>query len=169
MTVTVRQVAHEICLNLDEQARVWRRLLDLSQAQLQALQHQDVHSVHALLQEIEIAMLDRSRTEVRRGMLLTQVASLLGIAPEAVTRDIIAAHCDSPLGETLVRSADELRVLVVELDAVVARNAAMLEQELAIIEVLVRGATVDTKARTTYGKHGTEQEAPRLRLLDAQV
>lgn len=165
----IRAVAHELCLNVHEQSRVWRRLLDLSQAQLQALQQQDVHSVHAILQEVEVAMLERSRTEVRRGVLLNQAAAMLEIPVEQVTRDVITAHCDAPLAEALVQAAEELRVLVVELDAVVARNAAMLEQELAIIEVLVQGATVDTTARTTYGKHGMQQEAPRLRLLDAQV
>lgn len=165
----IQSIAHELCLNVQEQVRVWRRLLDLSLAQLQALQQQDVHSVHAILQEIEIAMLERSRTEVRRGVLLEQAAASLGIPSAQVTRDVIAAQCDAPLGEALGRAAEELRALVVELDAVVARNAAMLEQELAIIEVLVRGATVDTSARTTYGKHGMQQEAPRLRLLDAQV
>lgn len=165
----LRTIAHELCLNLDEQSRVWRRLLDLSQAQLAALQQQDVHSVHAILQELEIAMLDRSRTEVRRSMLMTQAAGLLGTAPEEVTRDVILEHCDAPLGEALVRAADELRMLVVELDSVVERNTTMLEQELAIIDVIVRGATTDTTATKTYGKHGTQQEAPRLRLLDAQV
>jgi hypothetical protein len=165
----VRDIAHELCLNLGEQARVWRRLLDLSQAQLAALQQQDVHAVHALLQELEVAMLDRSRTEVRRAMLLEQAGSKLGMPAADVTRDHIVAHCDEPLALELTRAADELRVLVVELDAVVARNAAMLEQELAIIDVLVRGATVDTSARMTYGKLGVQDEAPRLRLLDAQV
>jgi hypothetical protein len=165
----IREIAHEVCLNVQEQTRVWRRLLDLSLAQLQALQSQDVHSVHAILQELEVAMLERSRTEVRRGMLLNQAAVVLEIPVDDITRDILVEHCDESLAQELVRSAEELRALIVELDAVVARNSAMLEQELAIIEVLVRGATVDTTARTTYGKHGMQQEAPRLRLLDAQV
>ncbi len=165
----IRSIAHELCTNLDEQTRVWRRLLELSQAQLAALQVQDVHGVHAILQEIEVAMLDRSRTEVRRGVLLAQAGALLGVHPDEVTRDVITAHCDAPLAQALTAAAEELKVLVVELDALVARNAAMLQQELEIIEVLVRGATVDTKGQKTYGKQGTQQEAPRLRLLDAQV
>jgi hypothetical protein len=169
MSADLRTIAYEVCLNLGEQERVWRRLLDLSLAQLQALQQQDVHGVHALLQEIEVVMLDRSRTEVRRSMLLTQAGSMLGIPADEVTREHLLAHCDEAVAQELTRSAEELRALVVELDAVVARNAAMLEQELAIIDVLVRGATVDTSTKATYGKSGVENEAPRLRLLDAQV
>jgi hypothetical protein len=166
---TIADVAHELTRNVLEQVSVWQRLLTLSNAQRRALDEQDVHAVHALLQEIEVAMLDRSRTEVRRGMLIAQSAGLLGIPVENVTRDAIVACCDQAQGEQLVAAAEELRALIVELDAVVGRNAAMLEQELAIIEVLVQGATVDVTARATYGKHGMQQEAPRLRLLDAQV
>lgn len=166
---TIADIAHELTSNVREQVAVWQRLLTLSQAQRQALEAQDVQSVHALLQEIEVAMLDRSRTEVRRSMLIAQAGGVLGIPAQDVTRDAIVACCDPVQGEQLVIAAEQLRVLIVELDAVVGRNTAMLEQELAIIEVLVQGATVDASARPTYGKHGMQQEAPRLRLLDAQV
>lgn len=165
----VSSIAQELSLNLDEQARVWRRLLDLSQAQLAALQGQDVHAVHAILQEIEVTMLERSRTEVRRSVLLQQAAAALGVDVDEVTREALAEHCDPVLEQALARAAEELHVLVADLDDVVARNRAMLEQELAIIEVLVQGVTVDHTARTTYGKSGSQQDAPRLRLLDAQV
>lgn len=165
----IRTIAHELCTNLEEQVRAWRLLLDLSQAQLQALQVQDVHAVHAILQEVEIAMLERSRAELRRGLLIEQAAAELGIPIVEVTRDRIAEHCDAPIATAIERSADELRVLVVQLDGVVMRNRALLEQELEIIQVLVRGATKDHSASKTYGKTGSQSEAPRLRLLDAQV
>jgi hypothetical protein len=165
----IRTISHELCMNLEDQVRVWRHLLDLSQAQLAALQVQDVHSVHAILQEIEVAMLDRSRTEIRRGMLLEQAALELGVPATEVTRTVLQEHSDAPIAEALGRAADELRSLVGALDDVVARNRAMLEQELEIIELLVRGATEDRSVKQTYGKTGSQTDRPRLRLLDAQV
>ena len=165
----IRAIAHELCTNLEDQVRVWRRLLDLSQAQLTALQAQDVQSVHAILQEIEMTMVDRSRTELRRSMLIDQTANELGVTTADVTRDLISAHCDAPIASALATASAELRDLVTGLDDVVARNTALLEQELAIIEIMVRGATEDRSVRTTYGKSGNQSEAPRLRLLDAQV
>ncbi|MCW2927565.1 MAG: hypothetical protein JWM86_1533 [Thermoleophilia bacterium] len=165
----IEAVTRELCLTVQEQARVWRRLLDLSLAQLDALKSQNVHGVHAILQELEVTMLERSRTEVRRGILLQQAATMLDVPVEAITRDVLVEHVDPQLAASLVEAAEELRALVVELDAVVGRNTVLLEQELAIIEVMVRGATVDSSARVTYGKHGMQHEAPRLRLLDAQV
>jgi hypothetical protein len=125
--------------------------------------------VHALLQEIEMAMLERSRTEIRRTMLIEAAAGELALPQEAVTREAIAARCDAPLADALHAAAQELLGLVGALDDVVAGNAALLEQELAIIDVLVQGATLDRSARMTYGKTGTQSEVPRLRLLDAQV
>ena len=157
-------------MNLEEQTRVWRRLLDLSHAQLAALQAQDVH---ARARGAAGARDGDARPLAHRGATRDARSSRLrrssGIDADEVTRDRIAAACDAPIGEALARAAEELRVLVVELDAVVGRNTAMLEQELAIIEVLVQGVTTDTTAKTTYGKHGAQGEAPRLRLLDAQV
>lgn len=166
---SIQAIAHELALNVDEQVRVWRRLLELSVAQMQALQVQDVHSVHALLQELEITMLERSRTEVRRGVLVQQAAAVLGVPAEDVTRELVAVNCDAATAERMAVAAEELRSLVVELDAIVHRNSALLEQELSIIEVMVQGATTDTTASATYGKQGVQTEAPRLRLLDAQV
>lgn len=165
----IQDVARELVVNVQDQVRVWQRLLELSQAQRRALEVQDVHAVHALLQEVEVVMLERSRAEVRRGVLLAQAAAMLGVPAEELTRDMVAECCEPQLAQSLVAAAEELRALVVELDSVVARNKVLLEQELQIIEVLVQGATVDTSTRATYGKHGMQQEAPRLRLLDAQV
>ncbi|MCZ4495704.1 MAG: hypothetical protein JWM25_287 [Thermoleophilia bacterium] len=165
----IATIAHELCSNLDEQNRVWQRLLTLSQAQLEALTVGNVHAVHAILQDIEMAMLDRSRTEVRRGMLMEQAANELGVSASDVTRDLITAQCDAPIGAALAASADQLRVMAHELDLVVAKNKVLLEQELAIIDVLVQGVTVDRTATKTYAKTGSQAEAPRLRLLDAQV
>ncbi|MCB0877783.1 MAG: flagellar export chaperone FlgN [Thermoleophilia bacterium] len=169
MSAQIVDVVTEVVANVREQVRIWSRLLELSSAQREALEVQDVHRVHAVLQEIEVTMLDRGRTEVRRGMLLQQAASILGLELAAVTRDVLVGCVGAELGQELEAAAEELRALVVELDAVVARNTALLEQELAIIEVLVQGATTDVAARTTYGKQGVQQEAPRLRLLDAQA
>ena len=166
---SIQAIASELALNVGEQARVWHRLLELSMVQHEALRVQDVHTVHAVLQEIEITMLERSRTEVRRGVLLAQAAAVLGVPLESITRDVISAHCDPATAERLRVAAEELRSLIVELDAIVHRNTTLLEQELSIIEVMVKGATVDTTQRATYGKQGTQTEAPRLRLLDAQV
>lgn len=166
---SIQAIAAELALNVDEQARVWRRLLELSMTQHEALRTQDVHTVHGVLQEIEVTMLERSRTEVRRGVLLAQAAAVLGVPSDSLTRDVISAHCDPATAERLRVAAEELRSLIVELDAIVHRNSTLLEQELSIIEVMVKGATVDTTQRATYGKQGTQTEAPRLRLLDAQV
>jgi hypothetical protein len=169
MNPRVAAIAQELCSNLADQNRVWERLLELARAQYDALSAGDVHAVHAVLQDIEVTMLERSRAEVRRGMLMEQAAAALGVPLDEVTRDSITAHCDVPLGEALAASADQLRAAALELDEVVAKNKVLLEQELAIIDVLVQGATTDRSAATTYAKTGSQNEAPRLRLLDAQV
>lgn len=159
---------NEIVVNLDDQVRVYRRLLDLSQAQLVALQAQDVRTVHAILQEIELAMLERSKVDQRRSEVLMHIAQQLGIALEDVTASLLQQRADAPIGEAIANASAELRGLVGDLDGVVARNRALLEHELAIIDHMVHGMTT-VPDKPTYAADGGQREAARLKLLDAQV
>jgi hypothetical protein len=160
---------HDVLVNLEDQVRLYRHLLELSSAQLAALRKQDVHSVHAILQEIEIAMLDRGKLEMQRSVVLSLAAAELGIGVEEITAARLEEAAGAPLGGEIARCADELRQIVTQLDEVVARNRAMLEHELGVIDQVVQGMTVDREATPVYGKSGAQREVPRLRLLDAQV
>jgi hypothetical protein len=169
MSSHAEQLVHELCVNLEDQVRCWQRLLELSQVQMQALLAQDPHTVHQALQEIEVAMLDRARTEITRGRLMEAIASTLGVPPLQVTRALLVQVSSAPVAESLERAANALQVLVGELDRVVEKNKALLEHELAVIDTLVKGITVDRTARPTYQAAGVQGDAPRIRLLDAQV
>lgn len=162
-------VAHEVLVNMEAQVRLYRHLLDLSQAQLAAVQAKDVHVVHAILQEIEMAMLERARLEQTRSSLIHRAAAELGVAVDDVTAARLEATCDEAIAGEIRRCAGELRGIVEDLDQVVARNRALLEHELAVVDHLVKGMTVDRTARPTYGRTGAQGAASPLRLLDAQV
>ena len=165
----VEQLVHDLCVNLEDQVRAYTRLLELSQSQMQALMVKDVQSVHAILQEVEVAMLDRSRAEHARGRMVDAIAGTLGIPAAEVTRSLLQELSSEPVGAALERAAEELRALAQELDGVVAKNRALLEYELSVIDSLVKGMTVDRGHMPTYQSAGMQTEAPRLRLLDAQV
>ena len=159
----------EIVLNLGDQVRLYHRLLDLAQAQLAALQQQDVRLVHAILQEIEMVMLDRSKVEQRRGVAINTVAAELGIPSDEITASLLQGIADVPLAQALESASAKLRGLVKELDVVVGKNRVLLEHELAVIDHMVKGMTAVPAANATYGKTGAQHELPRLKILDAQV
>ena len=165
----VEQLVHDLCVNLEDQVRAYTRLLELSQSQMQALRVKDVQSVHAIRQEVEVAMLDRGRTEITRGRLMEAIAGELGVAALDVNRELLMQVSTAPVAESLEHAAESLKGLVAELDRVVAKNRALLEHELAVIDTLVQGMTTDRTARPTYQAAGVQGDAPRIRLLDAQV
>lgn len=167
--MSVDQLVHDLCVNLEDQVRAYTRLLELSQSQMQALLVKDVQSVHAILQEVEVAMLDRGRTEIHRGRLMEMIAAELGVSPLEVDRQLLMQVSTAPVAASLEHAAEALKHLVGELDRVVAKNRALLEHELAVIDTLVQGMTTDRSARPTYKAAGVQGDAPRIRLLDAQV
>jgi len=167
--MTAQRLAHEVLVNLSDQVRLYSHLLELSRAQLDAVRVQDVRSVHAILQEIEIAMLDRSRHEQRRELLIREVAAVLGIGQGEVTAARLQAACDAPIAAEIGRASEELRAIVKDLDDVVSRNRAYLEHELSVVDHMVKGMTVDRSATPTYMRSGAQRDTVRLKLLDAQV
>ena len=160
---------HDVLVNLEDQVRIYRHLLELSSAQLTALRKQEVHTVHALLQEIEIGMLDRARLDARRADVIAAAAAELGVGIEDVSVTRLEEAAGTVLGPEIARCANELRDIVEQLNEVVARNRALLEHELGVIDQMVQGMTVDRTATPVYGNSGAQRDVPRLRLLDAQV
>ena len=159
----------EVLVNLQAQVRTYRRLLDLSQAQVVALRDRDVQAVHAILQEIELTMIDRGVVDQGRTAILGRVATELGLPIEAVNVRVIQEHAgDASLAEGIGACSAELKELIGDLDVVVGKNKALLEQELAMIDHMVRGMTRGPRL-PTYGNTGAQDEPARLKLLDMQV
>ena len=125
--------------------------------------------MHAILQEIDMTMMGRARLEAVRADLIERAAIELGCEQHEVTSSRLRAFTDNASGAEITRCADELRGIVEELNQIVARNRALLEHELAVIETMVRGMTEDRSATPVYEKNGAQREAVRLKLLDAQV
>lgn len=159
---------HEMLGNLEAQVDVYRRLLNLTQAQVVALRERDVKTVHAVLQEIELGMLDRARIDQQREMLLINLSAQLGVPKEEITVTLLQGLVDAPIADLLAGHSQELRSLIGELDVVVTRSRALLEQELELIDQVVKTTTRRGDA-LTYARTGTRPDADRLKLLDAQV
>jgi hypothetical protein len=158
-----------IVTNLDDQVRIYEHLLGLAQRQFEALNRQDVRVVHAVLQDIELAMLERGKVEVRRAEALEAIAGELGIPMQEVTASLLQQVSDAPIAEAIAAASAHLRRLIGDLDAVVGKNRVLLEHELGVIDHLVKGMTTNRVSPPTYGQTGVQADAPRLKILDAQV
>lgn len=159
---------NEIVANLQEQVRVYRRLLELSQAQVDALLQQDVHTVHGVLQEIELSMLDRAKVEQYRTVVLDRICAETGLTIGEITASRLAQLAEPAIAEAITSCSTELQGLIKELDAVVDKSRALLEQELAVIDGVIHGITVVAEP-ATYERTGDSSERTRRKLLDMQV
>lgn len=158
----------EVLVNLQAQVHMYRRLFDLAQAQVVALRQRDMQAVHALLQEIELAMIDRSQVEQARGAMLDRLSVELGIHVDEINVAVVQQHAEPAIAQGIAACSEELKQLIGDLDVVVGKNKALLEQELELIDHMVRGVTRGPRV-PTYGSTGASDPSAHLKLLDMQV
>lgn len=165
----IAQIVTSITENLNELIQVHERLLGLTHEQSRALADRNPQRVHELLQEIEIAMIDRTRAENRRAALITQAAQAAAVAEQDVTIDLLGRLAGIQLGSALEQAGAQLKKLIGDLADIVSRNRATLEYELGMLDHMVRGITTRRDVQPSYGRTGQAVDVPRMKILDAQV
>jgi hypothetical protein len=139
-------IGNEVVAHLDAQIASAKRLLDAVLRQGQAIRGRQVEDVLARLGDIQAEMGRRAALETSRTAILTAAGSALGIPPHTVTLDALAALL-APTTETVARERSaELRGLLAEIAKEHAINRALMRQELAFLDHLMRelGAEPDT-------------------------
>jgi FlgN protein len=172
------RLAGDILTHLDAQLQSTQRLLQSVLAQGVAIRAQDVDGVVRQVAAFQTELERRARLEEDRGRLLARAGMLLSTAPQAVTltqlTTLMAPH-DAALASA--RSA-ELQGLLAELTREHACNQALMRQELAFLDHLLRlvdpASPMDTGAYTANGirpaahmPHTTVRSGPRA--LDLQA
>ena len=160
----------EVIDHLEEQIASGRRLLGSILAQGKAIREQDVEGVVARLSDIKTEMEFRGRLEGTRTELLTRAGQHLGMPPAAVTLEglttLMAANESASARE---RSA-ELRGLLEEITREHGINRALMRQELAFLDHLMR--LVGNEPEAGYGPAQGTAPAPapaKHRVLDLQA
>ncbi|HEX8123504.1 MAG TPA: flagellar export chaperone FlgN [Solirubrobacteraceae bacterium] len=157
--------------HLAEQLASNRRLLDAILRQGGATRRQDVEGVLACVTEIQGEMDRRGRLETERAQLLVRAAGMLGRQPHEVTLDGLAGlmtHDDALIARE--RSA-ELRGLLSEIQREHLVNRALMRQELAFLDHLVRlvGAEEEPGYRPPGGSAAQATPVSSHRVLDLQA
>ena len=124
--------------HLAEQLDSSRRLLDAVLRQGAATRRQDVEAVLSCLTEIQGEMDRRGRLETERAHLLVRAAGMLGREAHEVTLDSLVTLMQ-PGDAALARERSaELRGLLAEIQREHVVNRALMRQELAFLDHLVR-------------------------------
>ncbi len=128
----------DVIAHLDAQIASARRLLDAVLRQGQAIRGRQVEDVLARLTDIQAEMGRRAALENNRTTILTAAGAALGIAAHTVTLDALAALLSPPQADVARQRSAELRGLLAEIAKEHAINRALMRQELAFLDHLMR-------------------------------
>ena len=166
---TVPGLAGDVIAHLDEQIASARRLLASILAQGAAIRARDVEAVVGRLADIKTEMDLRGRLEGTRSELLTRAGQQLGMPPAAVTLEALTTLMAPLEGATARERSAELRGLLEEITREHGINRALMRQELAFLDHLMR--LVGGEQDAGYGPQQGATPAPptKHRVLDLQA
>jgi hypothetical protein len=166
-------LTNDVIAHLEAQLVSARRLLQIVLDQGAAIRNRDVQNVVALTGLLQAELQRRALIERDRARLLERAGARLGVTPTAVTIGMLDAVIDPDrAGEAHARSA-ELRGMLEEIQREHHVNRALMNQELAFLDHLLRLA--DTDRHLGYDSAGDHNRmaAPRFtsrhRVLDLEV
>ncbi len=177
------RLAGDMLAHLEAQLGSTRQLLQAVLAQGVAIRAQDVDAVVRQVAAFQAELERRARLEEDRASLLARAGAQLGVAPAAVTLSQLTALMTPQDAELAQARSAELQGLLAEVTREHTCNQALMRQELAFLDHLLRlvgaGGTGpgDAGAYTAAGNRagGTAGaargigSAPSLRALDLQA
>ena len=128
----------DVLEHLDAQIQSARRLLGSILGQGAAIRSRDVEGVLTRLGDIKVEMDLRSNLEGERTDLLVRAGAKLGVPAAAVTLEAMTALMDPTAADRARESSAELRGLLDEVAREHGINRALMRQELAFLDHLVR-------------------------------
>jgi hypothetical protein len=160
------ELSAAVLSHLDVQIDSARRLLGSILAQGAAIRARDVEGVVARLGEVKTEMGARADLEEQRTNLLVRAGIALGVPAPQVTLDAMTMLMPVNEGARARQRSAELRGLLAEIAREHGINRALMRQELAFLDHLVRliGQEPDTGYRP-----GAGAPVPTHRVIDAQA
>ena len=165
-------LAGDVLAHLDEQLEAARRLLGLVLEQGAAIRRRDVQQVVHMAGVLQVEMQRRQLLEERRMRLLERAGARLSISPAAVTLTVLEQLMD-PAGAAAAHDRSlELRGLLAETQREHHINRALMSQELAFLDHLLRLTGQTTGAYDAAGDRTQAKgsaNATRHRVLDMKA
>ena len=161
----------DLVAHLDAQIASARRLLEAVLRQGQAIRARQVEDVVARLTDIQAEMGRRAALEAHRAAILTAAGSALGIPPHTVTLEALSQLLAPAQATTAAERSAHLRGLLAEITREHAINRALMRQELAFLDHLMRELGGELDTGYTPPANGAGRPAPRapFRTLDLEA
>jgi hypothetical protein len=160
----------EVIEHLNEQIASGRRLLASILAQGKSIRDQDVEGVVARLADIKTEMDLRTRLDAHRSVLLGSAGTRLGVPPAAVTLEALTTLMGPLEAATARERSAELRGLLDEIAREHGINRALMRQELAFLDHLIRLVGGEPEGAYKPDASAPPAQAPaRHRVLNVQA
>ena len=160
------QLATALLMHLDAQIASARRLYGSILAQGKAIRGRDVEAVVARLADVRNEMTLRATLEEQRTDLLVRAGVVLGVPAPGVTLEAMTSLMAPQDGDRARELSAELRGLLDEVAREHGINRALMRQEMAFLDHLVR--LIGQEPEAGYGPPGADQ-TPTHRVVDAQA
>ena len=160
------QLSTALLVHLDAQISSARRLLASILAQGKAIRSRDVEAVIQRLSDVKTEMSLRASLEEHRTELLVRAGMALGVPAPSVTLEAMTTLMPAADADTARERSAELRGLLAEVAREHDINRALMRQELAFLDHLVR--LIGEEPDGGYGP-GSDQKPPTHRVVDAQA
>lgn len=160
--VTTRLLEH-----MRRQLESSRRLLEIVLLQSSAIRKQDVETVLSSLADVQAELAYRARIELEREQILVSVATVQGIAPDAVDLETILRGV--PVDEAAQARAlsAELTGLLHEIKRVHDQNRILIRQELTFLDHLMR--VLSNTPQAGYSPDGWSSAPQAHNVVNARV
>jgi flagellar biosynthesis/type III secretory pathway chaperone len=163
----------DVIAHLDAQLVSARKLLGIVLEQSAAIRRRDVQQVVALTGALQAELQRRALIERDRARLLDRAAAHLGVSPTAVSMSLLDAVMDPARAPLAHARSAELRGILEEVQREHHVNRALMNQELAFLDHLLRLTDADRHlGYDAAGDHHRVHPArlsSRHRTLDLEV
>jgi hypothetical protein len=165
-------LTNEVLVHLDEQLVSARRLLQVVLEQGVAIRRRDVRGVVELTATLQAELQRRQLIEGQRAALLQRAGTRFGVAAGSVTLALLESLMDEDSAERARALSSELRGLLEVVQREHYCNRALMSQELAFLDHLLRLAGMG--GEMSYGSGGgrvatTAAQVTGHRVLDLEV
>ncbi|MGZ4165660.1 MAG: flagellar export chaperone FlgN [Solirubrobacteraceae bacterium] len=166
-------LTNDVIAHLDAQLVSARKLLGIVLEQGAAIRRRDVQQVVALTGALQAELQRRALIERDRARLLDRAGVQLGVSPTAVSMSLLDAIMDPARAQLAHARSAELRGILEEVQREHHVNRALMNQELAFLDHLLRLADADRHlGYDSAGDHNRVNPArlaSRHRTLDLEV
>ena len=104
----------------------------------------------------------------RRTKLRRKLASVLGVAPQTVTVQMLAVRLAGDTGERLTACRNRLRIMAAEVDRLNRANAALVSQSLDFLERFFVEITGGEHGGRSYDCSGTSRQSECGSIIEAR-